>query len=220
MNAFDETTSKTKGKTISKRETFNLTKEMPSLKKVNIGLGWDVSDNYGDDSESEFDLDFVFDLDVCALLVDENGNTKKNNFVFYGSKFNIGQGLKCDPAESVIHVDDSKIGTTDTDGAAQFMIDLDRVPDNIQKIVIACSIYDANKRHQALRQLENAYINLVDQAGNEVLRYRFEDNFNDEIAAIVAEINKTNGEWEFTPVDVGYRGGLVNICAQYGLEIV
>ena len=39
---------------LKKGENISLTKEVPGLKKIIVGLGWDVNEN---DDETDFDLD-------------------------------------------------------------------------------------------------------------------------------------------------------------------
>ena len=62
---------------LSKGQKISLTKSNPGLKKVVVGLGWDVN---------AFDTGSAFDLDSCAFLLTDSGKvSKQEDFVFYGN---------------------------------------------------------------------------------------------------------------------------------------
>ena len=56
---------------LRKGEKVDLTKKNPGLKKVVVGLGWDVN---------QFDTGGAFDLDAAAFLLDANGKVAKQEF--------------------------------------------------------------------------------------------------------------------------------------------
>ena len=63
---------------LSKGQKVDLTKGNPGLKKLMVGLGWDVN---------AFDTGADFDLDASAFMLGENGKcpTEEAQFVFYGN---------------------------------------------------------------------------------------------------------------------------------------
>ena len=62
---------------LSKGQKVDLTKGNPGLKKIMVGLGWDVN---------TFDSGADFDLDAAAFMVGENGKCPtEKEFVFYGN---------------------------------------------------------------------------------------------------------------------------------------
>ena len=62
---------------LQKGQKVSLTKGNPGLKKVVVGLGWDVN---------QFDTGGDFDLDAAAFLLGDSGKTAKSeDFVFYGN---------------------------------------------------------------------------------------------------------------------------------------
>ena len=62
---------------LTKGQKVDLTKGNPGLKKIMVGLGWDVN---------QFDSGADFDLDAAAFLLGENGKTPtEKEFVFYGN---------------------------------------------------------------------------------------------------------------------------------------
>ena len=73
---------------LSKGQKVDLTKKNPGLKKIMVGLGWDVN---------AFDSGSDFDLDAAAFMLGANGKCPtEKEFIFYGN-------LK-HASESVIHI--------------------------------------------------------------------------------------------------------------------
>ena len=187
---------------LHKGQKVVLTKDDPSLSKLVVGLGWDVN---------VFDSGFAFDLDAAAFLVGSNGKCPtENEFVFYGN-------LK-HPSGSVTHTGDNRIGDADGDDE-QILVDLSKVPENVQRIAFTATIYEAEERNQNFGQVSNAYIHIQDQVtGTELIRYDLGEDFSIETAIVVGEIYKHNGAWKFNAIGSGFQGGLAALCAHYGID--
>ena len=100
------------------------------------------------------------------------------------------------------------------------MVDLFRVPPEVQKIAFTVTIYEAEARKQNFGQVGNAYIRLVNAETNaEVARYDLAEDASTETAMIFGELYRHGGEWRFTAVGQGYAGGLAAMCRQYGVNI-
>ena len=126
---------------LQKGQKVSLTKGNPGLKKVVVGLGWDVN---------QFDTGGEFDLDAAAFLLADTGKiTKSEDFVFYGN-------LK-HPSGSVEHMGDNRTGAGEGDDE-QIRIDLSRVPENLTKIAFTVTIYEPEQRRQNFGQVNNAFI--------------------------------------------------------------
>ena len=188
---------------LSKGQKVDLTKTNPGLKKVIVGLGWDVN---------AFDSGADFDLDAAAFMVGSNGKCPtEKDFIFYGN-------LK-HPSESVEHMGDNLTGEGDGDDE-QIKIDLSKVPANIEKIAFTVTIYDAESRRQNFGQVSNAYIRIVDEVTNtEIIRFDLGEDFSIETAVVVGELYKHNGEWKFNAIGSGFVGGLAALCNHYGIEV-
>ena len=192
------------GVCLSKGQKVSLTKDNPGLKKVVVGLGWDVN---------AFDTGGDFDLDAAAFLLTENGKVSRfEDFVFYGN-------LK-HPSGSVEHMGDNLTGAGDGDDE-QIKINLAGIPDNIVKIAFTATIYDAEKRRQNFGQVNNAFIRIYNEEnGTEMLRYDLGEDFSIETAVVFGELYKNNNEWKFNAIGSGYQGGLAALCANYGVDVV
>jgi len=187
---------------LSKGQKVDLTKGNPSLKKILVGLGWDVNAFEGAD----------FDLDAAAFMLGADGKCPtEKEFVFYGN-------LK-HASESVIHMGDNLTGAGDGDDE-EITVDLSKVPENVEKIAFTVTIYEADSRKQNFGQVSNAYIRLVDETtGTELIRYDLGEDFSIETAVVVGELYRHNGEWKFNAIGSGFQGGLAALCGHYGIQV-
>ena len=102
----------------------------------------------------------------------------------------------------------------------QILVDLARVPANINKIDITVTIYDADMRRQNFGQVSNAFVRIVDAATErEILRYDLAEDFYDETAVIVGELYRYGNEWKFNAIGSGFRGGLEALCHYFGVNV-
>ncbi len=188
---------------LSKGQKVNLTKENPGLKKIMVGLGWDIN---------VFDSGTSFDLDACAFMSAANGKCPSDKeFIFYGNLSHESQ--------SVTHQGDNLTGEGDGDDE-QIQVELSKVPQGIEKIAFAVTIYDAESRHQNFGQVSNAFIRLVDEeTGVEMVRYDLGEDFSIETTVVVGELYRNNGEWKFNAIGSGFQGGLAALCAHYGIDV-
>jgi tellurium resistance protein TerD len=180
------------------------------LSKVVVGLGWDCQ---------RYDGGADFDLDACAFLTGANGQVREEgDFVFYGSAKTNAEGKKCDTAESVVHQGDNRTGEGEGDDE-QIIVDLTKVPADVQKISITVTIDQADKRGQNFGMVENSFIHIVDEATNtELIRYDLTEDFSVETAIVVAELYRHGGEWKFNAVGAGFSGGLAALCKNFGID--
>ena len=188
---------------LQKGQKVDLTKGNPSLKKLLIGLGWDVN---------KYDGGHDFDLDAAAFLLNSGGKVNSDDdFVFYNNlKHKSG---------AVEHMGDNLTGEGEGDDE-EIKIDLDKVPANVDKIDFTVTIYDAEARKQTFGQVSNAYIRVVDDVtGKELIRYDLGEDFSVETAVVVGEIYRNRGEWKFNAISAGWSGGLAALGKNYGVNV-
>lgn len=188
---------------LRKGQKVDLTKTNPDLKKITVGLGWDVN---------RYDGGAEFDLDASAFLLGANGHVNSDSdFVFYGNQ-NHASG-------AVTHAGDNRTGEGEGDDE-QIFVDLSLVPAAVEKIDFTVTIYEAVERRQNFGQVSNAFVRIVDDAtGQEIVRYDLEEDFSIETALVVGEIYRHNGEWKFNAIGSGYQGGLEALCRAYGVNV-
>ncbi len=187
---------------LNKGGKLSLTKEAPDLKKVHVGLGWDERATDGAD----------FDLDASAFLLKVDGKVRSDaDFIFYNQ-------LRSQDG-SVEHTGDNLTGGGEGDDEV-VLVDLGKVPADVQKVVFTVTIHEAEQRRQSFRQVQNAFIRLVNADTNvEVARYDLTEDASVETAMIFGEIYRHNDEWKFGAVGQGYAGGLGAMCQQYGVSV-
>ncbi|MDE6364998.1 MAG: TerD family protein [Lachnospiraceae bacterium] len=188
---------------LQKGQKVSLTKDNPGLKKVVVGLGWDVN---------AFDTGGDFDLDAAAFLLGDSGKVAdSDDFVFYRNLTHS--------SGSVVHQGDNLTGVGEGDDE-QIKVDLSKVPDSITKIAFTVTIYEAEQRRQNFGQVSNAFIRIYnEETGEEMLRYDLGEDFSIETAAVFGELYKNGGEWKFNAIGNGFQGGLAALCANFGVEV-
>jgi len=188
---------------LKKGQKVDLTKTNPGLKEVLIGLGWDTN---------KYDGGSDFDLDAAAFLLKGDGKVNDDgDFVFYGN-------LK-HASGSVEHLGDNLTGAGEGDDE-EIVIDLSKVPENVEKIDFTVTIYEADERKQNFGQVENAFIRVVNKvSGEELIRYDLGEDFSIETAVVIGELYRNKGEWKFNAIGSGFSGGLAALCNNFGVNV-
>ncbi|SDQ86065.1 TerD family protein [Pseudovibrio sp. Tun.PSC04-5.I4] len=187
---------------LQKGGNVSLTKEAPGLSAVTIGLGWDSRATDGVD----------FDLDASVFICGDNGKVRSDSdFVFYNNK----EGAD----GSVLHMGDNRTGEGDGDDE-QVKVNLTKVPADVKKIVFSVTIHEAEARKQNFGQVENAFIRVINQAGEaEIVRYDLSEDYSVETALIFGELYRHNEDWKFKAVGAGFAGGLGPLASSHGVNI-
>lgn len=198
--------------TLAKGQNLSLTKTDPGLKLALLGLGWDARSTDGQ----------PFDLDASALLVTAAGKVRSDaDFIFYNQMGDVTlDGKNYDPERaSVMYQGDNRTGEGDGDDE-QVIIDLSKIPADIERVVLTVSIHEYAERNQTFGQVRNAFIRLENnETGNEIVRYDLSEDYPVETALIFAEVYKYNGEWKFKAVGQGWQDGLGGIARSFGVDI-
>ncbi|WP_281284216.1 TerD family protein [Nocardioides litoris] len=187
---------------LSKGGNVSLTKQVPALAQIRVGLGWDVAATTGHD----------VDLDASAIMCGSGGRVLSDqHFVFFNNLTS--------PDGTVHHTGDNLTGEGDGDDEV-IEVDLARMAPQVERIVVAVSIYDADARRQSFDQVANAFIRLVDRAdGREIARYDLSEDATGETAMIFGEVYRRDGEWKFRAVGQGYASGLHGIAKDFGVNV-
>lgn len=172
-----------------------------SMRMALVGLGWGAN----------------FDLDVSAFLLGANGLCSNDqDFVFYGNLTHPSGAVFSKGDERGENVSDDDDGDDE-----QIVIDFSKIPAYVEKIVIVVTIYDEGP---TFGQVKDAYVrvakiaNADDEIGETVIEYDLEDEFSSETAVVAAEIFRSGSEWKFGAVGQGFEGGLVAMCANFGID--
>lgn len=184
---------------LTKGQKISLTKDNAGLSRIMVGLGWDpikqkskglFGSLLGGSGGSDMDCD------ASVFMLGEGDKLeKKANLVYYGNlKSSCG---------SVTHTGDNLTGEGDGDDEA-IIVDLSKVPSNVNKLVFVVNIYNAKSKGQHFGQVTNAYIRVLNMSGNkEMVRFNLTDDYSGKTGLIVGEIYRNGSEWKFGALGEG-----------------
>ncbi|TAE73207.1 MAG: TerD family protein [Bacteroidetes bacterium] len=181
---------------LNKGGAFNLTKKEPSLKKIIIGLGWEMK------------TENILDLDASVFLLGNNGKLPAEEyFVFYNN-------LKS-PDSSVQHTGDNRTGAGDGDDE-MILANLTLINSAIKEIIIVVSIHEASVRRHKFGLLKDAYVRILDEeTKREVLRYDLDAEFNDDTDVEFGRLRLEEDGWHFIASGIGSNMGLGGYVDMY-----
>ncbi len=187
---------------LQKGGNVSLSKQVPGLKRINFGLGWDVRKTDGS----------AFDLDASAFVLDGNGKVLSDqHFVFYNNTR--------DPSGAVTHKGDNRTGEGEGDDEV-IEIGLDSMEAGAAKVAFVVTIHDAEARKQNFGQVSNAYIRALNaEGGQEIARYDLSEDASIETAMIFGELYRHGEEWKFKAIGQGYAGGLAAVARDFGVNL-
>ncbi|HMK04156.1 MAG TPA: TerD family protein [Ferruginibacter sp.] len=211
---------------LSKGERFSLSKAAPGLSTVRIGMGWDPNEEPGGPD---------FDLDVSAFAINSNFKISSDSyFVFYGQvrmgncvedKMEKGLFRPVTDDRSILGaIDDPDGKRSDGEDDEDMIIDLTKVNDKIEQIIICASICkypnDNKKDRRTLDQnfgmVDDCYIRIADETtGNEILRYDLAKESNNNDAIEFGRLFRVGNSWEFEAMGRGHTGSLQTLVDMY-----
>jgi len=167
---------------LKKNDILDLRKVEPGLKHVVLAAGWDVA------KKGFFGLGTDYDLDLIAILLNENDKMINRGVIYFGNLNGPGIYLHGDNRTGAGDGDDEKIS-----------VDLEKLSANCSKVLFALNIYNAVKRKQSFSKVKNAYIRLLneDNGDKEICRYNLSEDGGDNTALLFAELERNNGSWQF-----------------------
>lgn len=188
---------------LQKGQKVSLSKENAGLSRVIVGLGWD---------EVERKRSFFapkpqdIDCDAFAIMLKNGKLVDNKDIVYFGNLSHY--------TNSVNHMGDNLTGEGDGDDE-QIVIDLNSVPAEYDKIVLAVNIYKAYDRRQNFGLIKNAFIRLVDARNNkEMCIYNLTEDYSGMTAMLFGEVYRYNEEWKFNAVGQGTTDGSISEFAK------
>lgn len=190
---------------LKRGEQVNLTRLDPTLRRVMVGVGWDVIG---------FEKDAP-DLDLSIFLLDKGDQTRMDeDFVFYNNaKSHEG---------AVEHMGDNRTGAGDGDDE-NVLIDLMSLPFEVSRLAFVISIYDAEMRAHTFQSVRNCFLRIVnDENGIELMRFNLDQEFAEvpnASAVIVGFLERNGPNWFFEGTGSMTAGGLKEIATKYGIIV-
>ena len=191
---------------LQKGQKVSLSKESAGLSRVVIGLGWDEVQQQKKGFFAPKPM--PIDCDASALLLQGGRLVRKEDIVYFGNLQHM--------SGTVQHMGDNLTGAGDGDDG-QIIVDLARVPQEYDRIVLVVNIYDCVKRKQHFGMIQNAFIRLVDASNNtEMCKYNLTEDYSGMTALIFGEVYRHNGEWKFNAIGQGTNDpGLGQLANRY-----
>ncbi len=211
---------------LSKGERFSLSKAAPGLSTVRIGMGWNPNEEPGGPD---------FDLDVSAFAITSSFKIPSDSyFVFYG-QVRMGNCVEdktekgffrpiTDDRSILGAIDDPDGKRSDGEDDEDMIIDLSRVNDRIEQIIICASICkypnDNKKDRRTLSQnfgmVDDCYIRIADEtSGTEILRYDLAKESNSNDAIEFGRLFRVGSTWEFEAMGRAHTGSLQTLVDMY-----
>ncbi|AFL74114.1 TerD family protein [Thiocystis violascens] len=187
---------------LQKGGNVSLTKTDPGLINALVGLGWDARSTDG----------AAFDLDASVFLVGETGKVLSDgHFIFYNQKTS--------PDGAVVHSGDNTTGAGEGDDET-VSINLPGVDAQIQRIVFAVTIHEAETRNQNFGMVRNAFMRVLNKDSNtELARFDLSEDYSTETAMVFGEVYRNGAEWKFKAVGQGFAGGLNALAKDHGVNV-
>ncbi|MDR1069582.1 MAG: TerD family protein [Gracilibacteraceae bacterium] len=192
---------------LQKGQKIDLSKNGTQLTNLMVGLGWKEVKGGG-----RFKQKVDVDIDASVLLLGENRKIASwEDLVYFGNEDH--------KSGAVHHCGDNLVGGTTggMEDSEQILIDLNKVPETIHRLVFVVNIFDCVERKQHFGLVENAYIRIVDKGANEVIAsYNLTEDYSGKTAMDVGEIYRHGGAWKFNAIgEANYDPGLDQVVGRY-----
>lgn len=188
------------GVILKKGQKTNLSKFGAALENIDVGLGWDVS-NQG-----------VYDLDAECFLLGANDKVIGDDWFVYYNQL-------ASPDGAVRHSGDNPNGAGSGDDEI-ISIRLSQVNQQVQKMIFVVTINEAKEKNLNFSGVSNAYIRIVNKDNSqELCRFNLTDYYSNVTSMVVAELYRYNGEWKINPVGDGIEADLLDLCIRYGVNV-
>ena len=180
-----------------KGQKIDLTKNNSGLKKLLVGLGWDPvkqgKKGFFGLGSSAPDVD----VDASVIMLRNDKFVSKEDLIYFGNK-----NSKCG---GVVHTGDNTTGGGDGDDE-QILIDLSKIPQEVNKLIFVTNIYECIKRKQSFGMIENAFIRIADNSNNQnIAMFNLTEDYNGKTALVVGELYRHDSEWKFNAIGEGTK---------------
>lgn len=186
---------------MTKGESVSLTKKAPGLTKVFAGAGWDMKKEGA-----------TMDLDLAAFLLDaDNKLNGSGNFVYFGHKTSA--------CGSVASRGDNLTGEGDGDDEV-IDVNLATVPASVTQIIFVASIYQGKSKGQSLKDLDNAFIRIVNAENQqELTNFKISDTDSSHESFVLGKLVREGTDWNFVAIGEADAAELGGFATRYGLAV-
>lgn len=174
---------------LTKGQALDISKDAAgaALTKLRVGAGWDVASGKS------------IDLDLWLIA-------KGQSPLYFNNKSIPGATLD----------KDDRTGGSSADGADENM-HLDLTAMTSDQYVVVVNIYDAVAKGQFFRDVQRAFIEIVDEvSGAKLANYNMTEAGGDNSALVAGKLTKVNGAWTFTAVGEYSTKDIVTLVTENG----
>lgn len=165
---------------------------IPDVTSLQVCAGWDVKRS-------------DVDIDISAFMLGASHNVLSDDwFVFYNKPNSPDGSMILDVTGN--QTDDRVIA-----------IQLQRIHQNVQRIVFVLTIDEAMNRSQNFSMVEHAYIRLL-SGKQEFYRFELTEYYTTVTSMMLGELYRYNGKWKFNPIGDGVKKDLEGLCTMYGVR--
>ncbi len=181
---------------LKKGGSINLTKKEPGLKKMMIGLGWEMKPGSS------------LDLDASVFILGKNRKLIADEyFVFYNNLTS--------PDGAIQHTGDNRTGEGEGDDE-MILANLEVLNSEVHEILVVVSIHEAEARGHHFGLLKDAYIRIVDvEKDRVILNYDLDESNPTNTVMEFGKLEKRGGEWHFVASGIGGNQGLQGLIDVY-----
>ena len=175
---------------LEKKKPINLTKSVPSLNQVRVGLSWDDVQINGQSP----------DCDASVFMLGVNGKiSDDSHFVFYN---NLVSG-----DHSIRHSGDNRTGVGDGDDET-IEISLLQVNSSVEQLIFTITINNIDAGFD-FGNVKNASVRVYDLGNNSIIcQYELTENFSNCDSLIIGRFYRSGSDWEFEAMGQAFAGGL------------
>lgn len=181
---------------IRKGENLLMPKDFNESRDIHIQIKWKVKNNISVEVEE--------DIDASIFLVGSNESLISNqDFIFYNDGIN----------QDKLTFHDNSVG--DQSDGEKFIVHLNGIPEEIQKLVCCFTLYGWKGHHQKLKDvLESLAIELINHIpSNHVLvQYNLTHDIQNETALILGEFYRYHQDWGFRAIGEEFSGSLKSLA--------
>ncbi len=182
---------------LEKKSPINLTKQLPGLNNIRVGLSWDEHLINGKSA----------DADSSVFMLGENGKIPSEGyFVFYNNLVSADGAIQ--------HHGDNRTGAGDGDDES-LDICLSKISSEIQQVLIAISIHNASEGFN-FGNTKNASVRLYNMDTNAgICEYQLTEDHPGADSIIIGRFYRNGSEWQFEAMVTSFNGGLQACLGSY-----
>lgn len=144
------------------------------------------------------------DLDPYVFLIDENNKTiKDSDLIFFGNEISECKSVKL-------------LNSSNENTEKDILVNFNYIPEYINKVVIAYSIYIESKQGTFLN-VQEPYLSVISNK-KEIYRYVV-NGLTSETTIIMAEFYRYKDSWKIAAIGQGFKNGLKRLCEDFGIIV-